>query len=307
MHLLSFGPVGAERPGILSADGDWITPIAALDATFPTTMRGLLAGGYIARLQRLAQVATAATTTRIACKTVRIGPPVTDPGKIICVGLNYRGHATEQNKPWPEQPLLFSKPTTALCGAFDTIVLPADNCGPDYEVELVVVIGKGGKQIAQSSASDHIAGYCIGNDISGRYWQKSDVQYFRAKGCDTFFPCGPYLVTADQIPDPTVLRLTTTLTERNDANSSVTSALMQDATVADLIHDIPTLIAYISRNMRLEPGDLISTGTPAGVGCYRKPPRFLRAGDIVTCSIVGPQAASQNLGQLINPVASSSE
>ena len=289
MRLISYGPVGTEVPGILSGDGRWITPISAIDATWPRTMRGLLAGGHVERLSRqLARHTAAKSDGAITSDGVRFGPPITDPGKIICVGLNYRGHATEQNKPWPEQPMLFSKPTTALCGARDTIVLPSEDCGPDYEVELVVVIGRGGRSIPKSAAFEHIAGYCIGNDISGRRWQKSDVQYFRSKGCDTFFPCGPYLVTADEISDPTALRLTTTLD----------GVIMQDALVADLIHDIPTLISYISRYMTLEPGDLISTGTPAGVGCYRTPPRFLRPGDTVTCSISG----ATNLGQLINPV-----
>jgi 2-keto-4-pentenoate hydratase/2-oxohepta-3-ene-1,7-dioic acid hydratase in catechol pathway len=286
--MISYGPVGAECPGLLSADGKWITPIAALDETWPRTMRGLLAGDYLERISQRAN--SHQDGHEISSANVRLGPPITDPGKIICVGLNYRGHATEQNKPWPEQPMLFSKPTTALCGARDTIVLPPDDCGPDYEVELVVVIGRGGRGILADAAYQHVAGYCIGNDISGRRWQKSDVQYFRAKGCDTFFPCGPVLVTADEIPDPTALRLTTTLD----------GVIMQDALVADLIHDIPALIAYISRYMTLEPGDLISTGTPAGVGCYRTPPRFLRPGDIVTCAISGK--GNIDLGQLINPV-----
>jgi 2,4-didehydro-3-deoxy-L-rhamnonate hydrolase len=295
MRLLSYGPVGAECPGILSADGRWITPITTIDATLPRTMRGLLAGGHLARLIKHS-TATSGTTNSsavIASDSVRFAPPITDPGKIIGVGLNYRGHATEQNKPWPEQPMLFSKPTTALVGAHDQVILPAEDCGPDYEVELVVVIGRRGRSISTSAAFEHVAGYCIGNDISGRRWQKSDVQYFRAKGCDTFFPCGPFIVTADEVPDPKQLRLTTTLD----------GVVMQDALVADLIHDIPTLISYISRYMTLEPGDLISTGTPAGVGCYRSPPRFLRPGDVVTCAISG----AVHLGQLKNNVVAARE
>ncbi len=290
MRLVSFGPTAAERPGILSEDGEWITPLAALDVTLPNTIRGVLQENCLSKIQKLFKQQTSTLSEqKIKSSTVRLGSPITDPGKIICVGLNYRGHAQEQNKAWPEQPMLFSKPTTSLCGAHDTIFLPTEDCGPDYEVELVVVIGVGGKQIAAESAYNHIAGYCIGNDISGRRWQKSDVQYFRAKGCDTFFPCGPFMLTHDEVNDPTTLRLTTTINNQ----------ILQDATVADLIHDIPTLISYISRYMTLQPGDLISTGTPAGVGCYRKPPRFLIPGDVVQCRISG----SCDLGILANPVA----
>jgi 2-keto-4-pentenoate hydratase/2-oxohepta-3-ene-1,7-dioic acid hydratase in catechol pathway len=219
---------------------------------------------------------------------VRLGPPITDPSKIDCIGLNFKGHATEQNKPWPEQPLLFAKAPSALCGPYDNIVLPAEDCGPDYEVELVAVIGRRARHVTKTDALAYVAGWCVGNDVSGRRWQKSDGQFFRAKSCDTFFPCGPALVTSDEITDLAALRLTTRIGDN----------LLQDATIADLIHDVPTLIAYISRFMTLEPGDLISTGTPAGVGCYRTPPRFLAPGEMVTCAITGPA----DLGTLANRV-----
>jgi 2,4-didehydro-3-deoxy-L-rhamnonate hydrolase len=285
MRVVSFGERGREQAGVLSADGTRVLPVAALDPSLPTTVRALIAGFH---LPHLAALVRCSDQGGVALADVRLGPPVTDPSKVVCIGLNFKGHATEQNKPWPEQPLLFAKAPTALCGPCDDIVLPDEDCGPDYEVELVAVIGQRARNIPAAQALTCVAGYCVGNDVSGRKWQKSDGQFFRAKSCDTFFPCGPALVTADEVSDLTALRLTTRISDE----------LLQDATVADLIHDVPTLIAYISRFMTLEPGDLISTGTPAGVGCYRTPPRFLRAGDTVTCGISG----APDLGRLSNRV-----
>lgn len=285
MRVVSFGERGREQAGVLSADGTRVLPVAALDPSLPTNVRALIAGYHLPRLAAQLQC----TDERgVVLADVRLGPPVTDPSKVVCIGLNFKGHAAEQNKPWPEQPLLFAKAPTALCGPTDDIVLPDEDCGPDYEVELVAVVGQRARNVSAADALSYIAGYCVGNDVSGRTWQKSDGQFFRAKSCDTFFPCGPALVTADEIRDLPTLRLTTRIGDD----------LLQDATAADLIHDVPTLIAYISRFMTLEPGDLISTGTPAGVGCYRTPPRFLRSGDTVTCAIDGAVA----LGRLVNRV-----
>lgn len=285
MRLVSFGERGTERAGVLLADGSRVVPVRALDPALPDNVRLLIAGGHLPRLRTLA---AEARVPGIPLADVRLGPPVADPSKIVCIGLNFKGHAAEQGKPWPEQPLLFAKAASALCGPADDIVLPAEDCGPDYEVELVAVVGRRARHVPRTEALAHLAGWCVGNDVSGRRWQKSDGQFFRAKSCDTFFPCGPALVTTDEVADHTALRLTTRIGDE----------LLQDATVADLIHDVPALIAYISRFMTLEPGDLISTGTPAGVGCYRTPPRFLRPGDTVACAITGPVA----LGTLSNRV-----
>jgi len=288
MRVVSFGERGREQPGVLSTDGMRVISVAVLDPTLPTSVRALIAGGH---LTRLATLVTATRERGVALADVRLGPPVTDPGKVVCIGLNFKGHAAEQNKPWPEHPLLFAKAPTALCGPSDDIILPDEDCGPDYEVELVAVIGRRARHVTVADALAHVAGYCVGNDVSGRRWQKSDGQFFRAKSCDTFFPCGPALVTSDEIADLAALRLTTRIGDD----------LLQDATAADLIHDVPTLIAYISRFMTLEAGDLISTGTPAGVGCYRTPARFLRSGDTVTCAIDG----AVDLGRLVNRVVAS--
>jgi 2,4-didehydro-3-deoxy-L-rhamnonate hydrolase len=288
MRIVSFGDRGMEQAGVLSADGLSIFPVTTLDPKLPNHVRALIAGDHLSRVAVLVQQAEQTRGHRIPLTQVRLGPPITDPSKIICIGINFKGHATEQGKPWPLEPLLFAKAPTALCGPTDDIVLPADDCGPDYEVELVAVIGQRARHIQRQNALDYVAGYFVGNDVSGRRWQKSDGQFFRGKSCDTFFPCGPALVTANEISDLSQLRLTTRIGDE----------VLQDATAADLIHDVPALIAYISRFMTLEPGDLISTGTPAGVGCYRTPPRFLQPGDLVTCTIDGPL----HLGCLSNRV-----
>ena len=287
MRLVSFGPRGSERAGILVDDGRAMVPVARLDPALPDNVRLLIAGGHLPRLAALSPGGP-----RLPVSGLRLGPPVTDPGKIICIGLNYRGHATEQNKPWPERPLLFAKAASALAGPADDIVLPAEDCGPDFEVELIAVIGRGGRRIAEAQALDHVAGWMVGNDVSARHWQKADGQWFRAKSCDTFFPCGPALVTADEVADHRSLRLTTT----------ISGEVLQDSLASDLIHGVAALIAYISRDLTLEPGDLISTGTPAGVGCYRTPQRFLTPGDVVECAITGLSATSA-LGVLRNRVS----
>lgn len=288
MRIVSFGERGMEQAGVLSTDGLSIFPLTTLDPKLPSNVRALIAGNHLPRVAVLGQHAEQTREHGIPLAQVRLGPPITDPSKIICVGLNFKGHATEQGKSWPLEPLLFAKAPTALCGPTDDIILPADDCGPDYEVELVAVIGQRTRNVLRHNALDYVAGYFVGNDVSGRRWQKSDGQFFRGKSCDSFFPCGPAMVTADEINDLSTLRLTTRIGDD----------LLQDATAADLIHDVPALIAYISRFMTLEPGDLISTGTPAGVGCYRTPPRFLQPDDVVTCTIDGPF----QLGRLNNRV-----
>jgi 2-keto-4-pentenoate hydratase/2-oxohepta-3-ene-1,7-dioic acid hydratase in catechol pathway len=285
MRIVSFGERGMERAGLLVREGNEVVPVHDLDPALPTSVRALIQGQH---LGKLAERLKRSHIRGIARSTVRLGPPLTDAGKIVCIGLNYKGHATEQNKPWPEQPLLFAKAPSALCGAEDDIVLPAEDAQVDYEVELAVVIGRRGRRIAESQAMIYVAGYLVANDVSARRWQKDDGQWFRAKSADTFFPCGPALVTCDEVEDPGLLRLTTT----------IAGSVLQDAPLSDLIHDIPRLIAYISRDITLEPGDIISTGTPAGVGCYRSPPRFLAAGDLVECAITG----ACDLGRLRNRV-----
>jgi 2-keto-4-pentenoate hydratase/2-oxohepta-3-ene-1,7-dioic acid hydratase in catechol pathway len=270
MRLVSYGERGRERAGVII--GATVVAADALLPEAPGTVRGLLEQGL---LPRLAERSLRSSAVGLPLSLVRLGPPVTDPRKIICIGLNYRGHADEQKKPWPKVPLLFAKTPNTLAGCADDIVLPAEDCKPDYEVELAVVIGRSARRVAAGDALAHVAGFMVANDVSARRWQQDDGQWFRAKSSDTFFPCGPALVTPDEAGDIARMRLTT----------SIGGQVLQDALASDLIHGLPELIAYITRDITLEPGDIISTGTPAGVGCWRTPPRFLAAGDRVECAI----------------------
>jgi 2-keto-4-pentenoate hydratase/2-oxohepta-3-ene-1,7-dioic acid hydratase in catechol pathway len=209
--------------------------------------------------------------------TSRLLPPIPDPGKIVCIGLNYRDHAAESHVPVPTQPVLFSKYTTTLIGHLDRIVLPRVSREVDYEAELVVVIGQGGKYIPKENARAHVGGYTIGNDVSARDWQviKPAKQWMTGKTFDTFAPTGPELVTPDEVPDPHDLGI------RLRRNGQT----MQDSNTREFIFTVEELIAYISQIVTLEPGDLIFTGTPPGVGMARTPPVWLAPGDVVEIEI----------------------
>jgi 2-keto-4-pentenoate hydratase/2-oxohepta-3-ene-1,7-dioic acid hydratase in catechol pathway len=218
--------------------------------------------------------------------SVKLCPPVVAPGKILAVGLNYAAHAAEQNVSPPESPLIFSKCVTALMGPGDQIKLPRISEMIDYEAELAVVIGKQAKSVTAARAMEHVAGYTIMNDVTARDLQKRERQWVRAKGLDTFAPCGPWLVTADEIADPHSLDITLT----------VNGETRQQSNTADLIFKIPQLIEFISQDLTLIPGDIITTGTPSGVGVFMKPPVFLKAGDEVVINI-------ERIGTLLNRVA----
>jgi acylpyruvate hydrolase len=211
--------------------------------------------------------------------------PIDRPGKIIAVGLNYKDHASEQNVTPPERPMLFAKWQSALIGPADPIVLPSISVEIDYEGELGVVIGERAKAVPAGSALDVVAGYVCVNDVSARDLQYSDKQFTRAKSLDTFCPVGPRLVPASEVGDPGNLKLRTTL------NGEV----LQDSSTSQLIFSVPELIAFISEAITLEPGDLIATGTPAGVGTFRDPPIYLKDGDEVVVEI-------ERVGELRNPV-----
>jgi 2-keto-4-pentenoate hydratase/2-oxohepta-3-ene-1,7-dioic acid hydratase in catechol pathway len=215
---------------------------------------------------------------RVLLKTtdVHILPPVPVPPKIICLGLNYRDHAEEARVPLPERPLLFSKPSTTIVGPEDPVVYPKISTQVDYEVELAVIIGKRGKGIPESDAFDYVAGYTVFNDVSARDIQFADKQWFRGKSFDTFAPTGPYLVSRDQVSDPHGLKM----------DLRVNGETRQESTTANMIFKIPQLIAFISNVMTLQPGDIIATGTPAGVGFYAKPEkRLLKPGDLMEAEI----------------------
>ena len=216
---------------------------------------------------------------------VRLRAPVLRPGKIVCVGLNYESHRAEQGIKSPARPVFFVKSGNTLCGPGDPIVLPPNSKEVDYEAEFAVVIGKRGKGIPEEKVFEHIAGYTVLNDVSARDMQFSDGQWFRGKSCDTFAPTGPSLVTTDEIPHPHSLRISLTLNGQT----------MQDSNTGDLIFKIPFLVSYLSQSLTWEAGDLLSTGTPSGVGHFRKPPVYLQPGDTVSVTVEG-------IGTLTNPV-----
>ena len=246
MKLIRFGPPGDERPGLQQADG--IVDLRFHYPDIPDIGEAFFRQGW---LERLAKKEIAGKAMQ-----VRIAAPVHKPSKIICLGKNYVEHAKEGGFEVPAAPLLFCKTSNALNGPYDSVVMPRSSNQIDWEVELAVVIGREGKRISPSQAESYIAGYSVMNDVSGRQAQFADSQWFRGKSFDTFAPFGPALVTPDEIDDVTNLKLT----------AEVNGVVMQSGSTRDMIFDIPFLMANISEDITLLPGDIISTGTPAGVG-----------------------------------------
>jgi len=256
----------------------------AADPRLPACPKQLLAQGPEA-LARAAEVLAAGKP--VPLEEIKLLPPIPNPEKVICVGLNYADHAKESGAKPPGEPVLFNKFPTAICGEWSPIVLPRASQEVDFEAELVAVIGRGGRHIPREKALEHVAAYCCGNDVSARDWQlrKPGGQWLLGKSFDTFAPVGPVLVTADEVPDPGNLRIQLRLNGRT----------MQDSSTSQLIFPVDELVAYVSGVCTLEPGDLIFTGTPPGVGFARKPPVFLQPGDSVEVEI-------ERLGVLHNPV-----
>lgn len=221
----------------------------------------------------------------VPLESVRLRAPIARPGKITCVGLNYADHAREQGEEPPPAPIFFLKANNTIIGPGDAIKLPPNSSQVDYEAEFAVVIGKGGSRIPEEKAYEHVAGYMILHDVSARDLQFSDKQWFRGKSCDTFAPTGPWIVTKDQVPDPHNLKISLTLNGQT----------LQDSSTSNLIFKVPFLVSYLSQSITWEPGDLISTGTPPGVGVFRKPPVFLKAGDSASITV-------EKLGTLTNLV-----
>jgi 2-keto-4-pentenoate hydratase/2-oxohepta-3-ene-1,7-dioic acid hydratase in catechol pathway len=282
MQLVSFGPAHRERPGVLLGGG--VLDLGAADPTLPPTWRAILAAGRLDDVRRRVAERRSADVL-LPQSGIRLGPPIPDPSKIVCIGMNYADHAAEQNKPLPETPLLFAKAPSALCGTGDPIRLPEIEPRVDVEAELAFVVGRRARHVAVEHAAAYIVGYMCFNDVSGRKAQYADRQWFRGKSFDTFAPCGPYLLTSDELPDPHGLEI----------GSRIDNQVMQASNTRQLVHGVPQLLAYITRSMTLEPGDIVATGTPAGVGVFRDPPVFLREGQVVTVTI-------ERLGVLTNPV-----
>ncbi|HEX7378990.1 MAG TPA: fumarylacetoacetate hydrolase family protein [Pirellulales bacterium] len=281
MRLISYQ--SSAGPRIAALRGEKYVDLAA---GLPQSMRELLALGE-AGLRRAAEAVAAGRELQPA-EIQKLLAPVHDARKVICVGLNYADHARESGATPPDEPVLFNKFPTALRGHGEPIILPRVSHEVDYEAELVVVIGRGGRHIAREQALEHVAGYCPGHDVSARDWQlrKPGKQWLLGKTFDTFAPCGPALVTRDEAPNPGKLAI----------RMRLNGETMQDSNTDQFIFPVEELIAYISQVCTLEPGDLIFTGTPPGVGFARQPPRFLKPGDVAEVEIEG-------LGVLRNPVA----
>ena len=280
MKLVTFEQDGAPRAGIWL--GSEIVDIRKADPSLPADMLGLLRGGdrMMERLRGLS-----GSAVRVKAADVRLLAPVPRPGKILCIGQNYLDHCREQNLEPPTSPILFAKYNNTVTHPGDPVRLPSLSDQVDYEAELALVIGKTGSAVPEDRALEHVAGYTCINDISARDIQFADKQWTRGKSFDTFLPMGPCLVTRDEIPDPQALGI----------RCVVNGEALQDSTTSYMIFNCAYLIACLSRSITLEPGDLIATGTPNGVGVFRKPPRFLKGGDRVTVSI-------ERIGDLSNPI-----
>ena len=251
--------------------------VQSADASLPSSLRELLALGT--GFQHRAWELIRGATIRHDVATAKLLPPIPDPRKIVCLGLNYRDHALESGVEPPSEPVLFSKFPSALIAHGDEIVLPPESHEVDYEAELVIVVGRGGKHIPREKAMEHVGGYTVGHDVSARDWQlnKPGKQWMAGKTFDTFAPMGPAIVPADQIPNPQALGIRLRLN----------GTTMQDSNTSQLIFPVDYIIAYLSNIITLEPGDLIYTGTPPGVGMARKPPVWLQNGDEVEVEIDG--------------------
>jgi 2-keto-4-pentenoate hydratase/2-oxohepta-3-ene-1,7-dioic acid hydratase in catechol pathway len=280
MKLIRFGPAGAERPGVLLPDGRRIDASA-----FGEDYSERFFGGD--GLDRLAHwVAGEGAGAPVVGEDVRLGPPIQRPSKIVCVGLNYRDHAKESGMAVPAEPVIFFKSTTALAGPNDDVVIPKGSTKTDWEVELAVVVGRRASYVSEADAPKHIAGYVLHNDYSERVFQlERGGQWVKGKSCDTFAPLGPFLATPDEIGDVHDLGLWLTVNGERKQNGST----------RDLVFGVPMLVSYISQFMTLLPGDVISTGTPAGVAMGHTPVRFLQPGDVVELGIDGLGSSRQRL------------
>jgi 2,4-diketo-3-deoxy-L-fuconate hydrolase len=283
VKLVTFSREGPRAGALI---GDLVLDIGAADPLLPASVDEILRRGLIHRVRNL--VDNAAEIDRehfLQAGQLELYPPVISPGKIICLGLNYRGHALEQGREPPSRPMLFAKAVTALNGPYDDIVIRPGVENVDAEAELAVVIGREGTMIEERDAAGYIAGFMVFNDVSARKIQREDRQWFRGKGFDTFAPCGPCLVTPESVGEHGGLAITQRLN----------GAVMQQSTTADMVFSVESIISFISAGMTLMPGDIIATGTPAGVGVYHDPPLFLGDGDIVEIEI-------ERIGRLRNRV-----
>jgi acylpyruvate hydrolase len=278
--LAAAGPGPRDMMGVLERGDEWLKALGIVTHSVAADLR-----------ERQSSQKAAANIPKgliFSLNSVRLRAPIARPGKITCVGLNYADHAREGGKEPPSAPIFFLKSSNAVIGPRDPILLPPNSEKVDYEAEFAVVLGKPGRRISEANAYEHIAGYMILNDVSARDMQFGDNQWFRGKSCDTFAPTGPWIVTRDEVPDPHTLAISLTLNGQT----------MQDSNTSNLIFPVPFLVSYLSQSLSWEAGDLISTGTPPGVGVHRNPPVFLKGGDEVSITV-------ERLGTLTNAVAAS--
>ncbi len=291
MKLVTFIHGGQARLGAMRTDerGEWIVDLNRLDSRLPSGAIEFLEAGAVAQTLAAKAIAGAPPEQWLSRSALTLQAPIPRPGKIIAIGQNYLEHAKESGAGMPPYPIIFSKYANSVIGPGEPIVIPAAVEKPDYEGELAVVIGRRGRNIPESEALKYVAGYMPLNDVSARDWQTRTSQWVIGKTCDTFCPMGPALVTADEIPDPQDLHLRTVIGDEE----------LQSGYTGDMIFSVAHLIADMSRVMTLEPGDVIATGTPPGIGAARTPPRWLRPGDVVRVEI-------EKIGALENPVVAES-
>ena len=271
MKFLRYGPTGQEKPGLLDEQGQ----IRDLSAVIPDLAGSALLPETMERLMAL-DINSLPIVPGAPQKDVRIGPCVGQVGKFICIGLNYADHAAETGATVPPEPVVFNKWTSAIVGPDDDVRIPRGSAKTDWEVELGVVIGKGGSYIAEADAMAHVAGFCVINDVSEREYQLERAgTWDKGKGCDTFGPLGPWLVTPDEVGDFDDLKMWL----------DVDGHRYQNGSTKTMVYKVPFLISYLSRFMSLQPGDVISTGTPPGVGMGQKPPKFLKGGEVMSLGI----------------------
>ena len=280
MKLIRFGQPGKEKPGIILQDGS-LRDVSAFTKDYD---ENFFNDAGLAKLRNWLK--TNENSLPIVENNVRLGSPIAKPSKIICVGLNYAKHAAESGMKIPNEPVLFFKAPSAITGPNDNIIIPRNSQKTDWEVELAIVIGKRALYVDESEALDYVAGYVLHNDVSEREFQiERSGQWVKGKSADSFAPVGPFIATKDEIPDPHNLNLWL----------KVNGETLQSSNTSDLVFKIPFLVSYISQFMSLVPGDIISTGTPSGVGLGLKPPRYLKPGDIVELGVDGLGTAKQNV------------
>lgn len=278
MKLLRYGMQGIEKPGMMAADGT----IRDLSGHIEDLTGAELSDAGLARLRDID-----VNSLPVVEGSARLGPCVGNVGKFVCIGLNYADHAAESGMALPEEPVIFFKATSAIMGPNDDVEIPRHSIKTDWEVELGVVIGKAAKYIPESEALDHVAGYCVINDLSERDFQlHRSGQWVKGKSADTFGPIGPWMVTRDEVPDPQNLAM----------YLEVNGHRYQDGSTKTMHFDVATIVSHLSQFMSLQPGDVISTGTPPGVGMGQKPETYLKPGDVIELEIEGLGKQRQNVG-----------